>query len=127
MGRAVVGVIAGYVVWTVFWLAGNNLLFSGVADSMAGGQRFDNGGPLLGILVLSVMCSLCAGAVTATIARGKASGSILIMALLLLATGIAVQLSVRSLMPVWYHLAFLALIIPVCLAGGRLATLAQTK
>ena len=120
MGRAILGVIAGYAVWTVIWLAGNNLIFAGAAETVAGGRMLESPGSLLGILVLSVVCSLAAGAVTAAIAKPKAGVSVLVMAVLLLITGIAVQASVWSLMPVWYHLAFLVLIVPVCLVGARL-------
>ena len=38
----------------------------------------------------------------------------------MLVTGIAVQAGVWALMPVWYHLVFLALLVPVCLVGARL-------
>ena len=125
MGRAVFGVIAGYAVWTVLWLTGNNLIFAGAAESAAGGQRLENVGLLFGILALSVVCSLAAGAVTAAIAKSRARASVLIMAALLLVTGIGVQFSSWSLMPVWYHLAFLVLIVPVCLVGGRLVPTAK--
>jgi len=124
MGRAIAGVIAGYVVWTVLWLAGNNLIFAGAAESVAGGRTLEDRGPLIGILVLSVVCSLAAGASTAAIAKLKTRVSVLVMAVLLLLTGIGVQISVWSLMPVWYHLAFLALIVPVCMVGARLVTAA---
>jgi hypothetical protein len=119
MGRAILGVIAGYVVWTVLWLAGNNLIFAGAAETVAGGQKLAKVGTLLGILVLSVVCSLAAGAVTAAVARPRVRVSVLVMALLLLVTGVGVQASIWNLMPVWYHLVFLALIVPVCLVGAR--------
>ncbi len=35
-------------------------------------------------------------------------------------TGIAVQAGVWNLMPVWYQVAFLALLVPVSAVGGRL-------
>ena len=40
-------------------------------------------------------------------------------AVLLLITGIFVQMSIWALMPAWYHLTFLALLIPVTLVGGK--------
>jgi hypothetical protein len=126
MGRAILGVITGYVVWTVLWLAGNNLIFAGAAETVAGGEKLAEPGPLLGIVVLSVVCSLAAGAATAAIAKLKAGVSVLVMAVLLLLTGIGVQLSVWNLMPVWYHLVFLGLIVPVCMAGARLVGAATT-
>jgi hypothetical protein len=125
MGRAILGVIAGYVVWTVIWLAGNNLIFARAAETVAGGRRLVEVGLLLGILVLSVVCSLAAGAVTAAVARLKARPSVLVMAALLLVTGIGVQATVWNLMPAWYHLTFLVLIVPVCLVGARLVGTAR--
>ena len=43
-----------------------------------------------------------------------------VLAVLLVATGVGVQASVWTLMPVWYHLAFLGLLVPGCLLGARL-------
>ena len=40
----------------------------------------------------------------------------------LLLTGIGVQASVWSLMPTWYHVTFLALVVPMTLLGSRLAS-----
>lgn len=120
MGRATLGVIAGYVAWTVLWLAGNNLLLGAAGEAVAAGEPFTAAGPLTAIVVLSVVCSLVAGAAVAAVARVQSRGAVLVMALLLLVTGIGVQASVWHLMPVWYHLVFLALIVPVCLVGARL-------
>lgn len=119
MGRAIVGVIVGYAVWTVLWLGGNNLLFGRAGEVVASGQKFTAVGSLLGILVLSVVCSLAAGAAAAAIAKARARGAVLVMGVLLLATGIAVQASVWNLMPVWYHIPFLALVVPMCILGAR--------
>jgi len=43
-----------------------------------------------------------------------------VLAVLLLATGVGVQASVWILMPVWYHLGFLGLLVPGCLLRARL-------
>ena len=45
---------------------------------------------------------------------------VLVTAVLLLLTGIAVQSTMWHLMPLWYHATFLVLIVPVCLLAGRL-------
>jgi len=127
MGRAVLGAIAGYAAWTVLWLAGNHFFFAAAAESVAGGQRLVNPGSLLGILILSVVCSLAAGTVAAKIGTPRARVAVLIMALALLATGIGIQASIWNLMPVWYHVAFLLLIVPVCMVGARLAGAAETE
>lgn len=122
MLRAVVGVIAGYVTWSVLWLVGNRLLFAEAAEIVGAGERYARTGPLLGVLALSIACSLAAGAVAAKIAQSRRWGAVAVMAVLLLITGIVVQASVWSLMPFWYHVLFLALIIPICQVGSWLAT-----
>ena len=120
MMRAILAVIAGYAAWTVIWLGGNALFFGEAARVAASGKAYTAVLPLLGVVVLSMVCSLVAGVLAARIAGGKAAAAVLVTALLLLVTGIGVQFSVWSLMPLWYHLVFLGLIVPVTLAGGRL-------
>ena len=119
MIRAILGVIAGYAAWTVLWLGGNALLFGETSRVIGEGEAFTAAGTLTGVIVLSIVCSIVAGLTAAKIAASKAAGAVIIMALLLLATGIGVQSGVWTLMPVWYHLAFLALIVPVTIASGH--------
>lgn len=74
--------------------------------------------PLLGAIVLSVVASLGSGALCALIARRSSRGPGLVLGLALLATGIAVQASVWKLEPIWYHLTFLVLLVPLTLLGA---------
>ena len=120
MIRAVLGVIVGYLVWTALWLGGNSIFFGGAAAVVAAGQPFSATAPLVGLLVLSIVCSLAAGLAAAAIAKGRARGALLALAGLLLLTGVAVQSGVWALMPLWYHLTFLVLIVPATVLGGRL-------
>jgi len=120
--RAIVGMVAGYATWTVLWLGGNALLFGETSRVIGEGRAVTATGTLVGVIVLSIVCSIVAGLTAAKIAASKAAGAVVVMALLLLATGIGVQMGVWALMPVWYHLAFLALIAPVTIASGRWST-----
>ena len=120
MTRAILGVIAGYAAWTVLWLAGNAIVFGVVDDVVASGESFTAVGPLVGVLALSIVCSVGAGLSAAMVANERANVVVLVTGVLLLLTGVAVQLGVWRLMPVWYHLTFLLLIVPVCVAAGRL-------
>jgi len=120
MMRVAIAVIVGYAVWTALWLGGNALLFAEATEVMSAGMSYEVAGPLVGVIVLSIVCSLAAGAVTSSIAKQRARRALLVVATLLLLTGIGVQAGVWNLMPVWYHLLFLALL-PVVLAGGKLA------
>ncbi len=118
MMRRIVGAIVGYVVWTAIWLTVNATVFAEAGEVIAAGDAFTETGSLLRLLAYSIACSL-AGGVVAAIAGGKrARGAVLGNAVLLLATGIFVQAGIWSLMPVWYHLIFLALLVPVTLLGG---------
>lgn len=119
MVRAILGVSLGFVVWSIIWVGG----YAGLSAAMP--ERFPPEGPLrdvaglLTILGVSVVCSLSAGAAAGSIARS--SKAILVLAALLLLVGIAVQASVWSLMPAWYHAAFLVLIVPTTIVGGRIS------
>ena len=44
-----------------------------------------------------------------------------VLGLLLLVVGVGVQAAMWNLMPLWYHLPFLALLLPATLAGAALA------
>ncbi|MEM7201210.1 MAG: hypothetical protein AAF628_13135 [Planctomycetota bacterium] len=121
MMRLILAVVAGYAVWTAVWLGGNAALLPEAAAAVQAGEAFTDPGALGLALALSAACSLCAGGVAATIAGGPmAWRAAWITAGLLLATGVAVQAGVWSLMPLWYHLVFLALLVPVTLLGARL-------
>ena len=120
MKRAVLGVIVGYMLWTALWLGGNAVFFGAAAKVVRAGQPYTAAGPLAGVIVLSVVCSIAAGLAAAAIAKERAPAAVLVMAALLLVTGVAVQIGVWTLMPAWYHLTFLALIVPASVLGGRI-------
>lgn len=120
--RAVLAVVAGYALWTVLWLGGGAALGAAFPDELEAfteGEALTDPAYLGASLVLSFFCSLLGGFAGARIARERARGAVLVLALLLLATGLGVQLSVWELMPVWYHLVFLAALVPLTLLGGR--------
>lgn len=121
MKSTIISVIAGYVVWTVLWLGGNALLFSAAAQRAAAGEAVTDVAMLLPILLWSVVCSLAAGFAVGRLDKSEARRSAIIAGSLLLLTGIGVQASVWTMMPLWYHLAFLVLIVPVLIMGCRLA------
>ena len=76
--------------------------------------------PLLLTVVLSVVCSLAAGITVAMGAPRAVPRGLTVLAVLLLVTGVGVQAAAWTLMPVWYHLVFLGLLVPGCLLGARL-------
>ena len=121
MWKLVLAVIAGYAAWTIIWLVGGLALLTAFPDALPSdkGQPIGSTPYLASALLLSVVCSLAAGAVCRLAGSRWLIGSVVLAALLLL-TGIGVQLGSWELMPVWYHAAFLALLVPVTLGGARL-------
>jgi hypothetical protein len=119
--RKAAAVISGYVSWTVLWLGGNAGLRASRLLPGDATQPISAPLPLLTLLVLSLACSLLAGYVAVLLLRSFSTSIPLVLAFLLFATGCFVQSSLWHLMPIWYHLAFLGLLIPVTLLGGRVS------
>ena len=116
--KNILAVVLGYALWTGLWLGGNQLFFAEAAEVVGAGERYEETGPLVAVIGLSIVCSLAGGALTGLITKRK--GPVLVLAFLLLATGIAVQASAWELMPEWYHVLFLVLLLPVTRLGGSL-------
>lgn len=117
--RTALGVIAGFVVWSVLWLCTNFALRAAGVLPATPTEPVRDAMPVLALLLASIICSIVAGYVAARLAHVPAAAPIL--GILLLAVGIAVQLQYWKLMPTWYSIAFLVLILPMTVAGGRMA------
>lgn len=119
MGRTIGAVVVGVVLWGVLWNGGNAGL--GAAGIIAVGEPIEAAPVLLGLLAYSAVLSVLAGWVTAAI-RGapEPMGAVRALAGVNLAIGIVVEIMYWSLMPVWYHLVFLGLVVPMTLLGGRM-------
>jgi len=119
-GRVALGVVAGAVLWAVLWVGGTGAARAAMPELLDPSQRLDHAGALLGFIAYSVVLSVAAGYVAAAVARASAMRAVWILAVLQLVIGIAVEVSYWNLMPVWYHLVFLALLIPATVYGGRM-------
>lgn len=117
MGRTIAAVIAGVVLWGVLWNGGNAGL--GAAGIITVGEPITGVGILLGLIAYSAILSVLAGYVTAAIKGGPdAMGAVKALAGVNLAIGIVVEVLYWALMPVWYHVIFLALVVPMTMLGG---------
>lgn len=125
-GRVAVGVLAGAVVWAVLWVGGTSGARAAFPELLDATQRLENVGALLAFIGYSVVLSILAGYVAAMLAgvADLAAGmrAAWILAGLQLALGLFFEISSWDLLPVWYHLVFLALIVPATVYGGRLRT-----
>ena len=131
MVRIILGVVAGFVAWSILWVGSDQVLIS-ASPSWYGAHQFQlenamyNQTPfsadstiLILRLVSSVIFSLMSGFLAVVISNEQ-SRTTLILGVLLLITGILFQFMVWNYIPIWYHFVFLFLLIPVTIAGGKL-------
>ena len=131
MVRIILGILVGFIVWSILWLGSDQVLRS-LSPGWYGAHaaRFEtaefsnppfvaNTSILILDLFRSVIISLLSGFLAAVLAA-ESKKTTLILGILLLAFGIFVQLSVWNFIPVWYHFIFLFLLIPVTMLGGKL-------
>ncbi len=118
--RTAISVVVGYIVWTALWLAGNAALKSAGILPGDTSQPIQAPMPLCMLLVVATICSVAAGCVAAVLTRKSQAVGAIILAVLLLGTGIAVQTSIWHLMPLWYHITFLGLLAPVTFLGSMI-------
>lgn len=118
MWRSVGAVFAGYVTWTVIWLVANAAIAAGWSTAFDERGGTSNTGVLLAVLMVAVAASLVSGWLTTKIASRGPLQHASVLGLALLATGIGVQASAWNLLPQWFHIAFLASLVPATLLGA---------
>jgi len=132
MWRIVLGVIAGFIAWLVVWI-GSEKILSAIwpvfgANQKAFEEAVKNGGEytadttmLLTHLVLGSVVSVMAGIFAALIARENTSAP-LVVGILLLALGLLKAFMSWRYAPIWYHVIFTAILLPMAIIGGKLIT-----
>jgi len=120
MWTNILAVVAGFILWSVLWLGGNPVLARFFPGAVGADGAVRHSGFLLALLVLSVVASLVAGYLAATIAPAEGKAPVWILGGLLLAVGIFFQSQSWALMPLWFHLPFLLLLIPMVIVGASL-------
>ncbi len=130
MGKIILGVIVGFIVWSVVWIGTDAVLTvlspnwyaKNIIDlntAAASGQPYKSETVMtLMSLGLSIICSFISGYAAALIARENVK-STLILGVLLFIVGVSVSFSFWNYFPIWYHFLFLFLLIPVTIFGGK--------
>lgn len=133
MVRIVLGVIAGFLSWMIVWVGSEKVLSAiwpegfGVhqrafeAAIKDGGQFTADTTLLLTHVVLGSVVSLMSGFLAALIAAENTRAP-LILGILLLAMGLLKMVMSWPYVPLWYHVIFTALLLPMAIIGGRLYT-----
>ena len=131
MLRVILGIVAGFIAWSILWVGSDQVLIMlspewygahqlGFQKAMFNSTPFEPDNTILGMhLVRAVIITLMSGFLAAAIARGNRNAP-LGLGILLLLFGAMVQAMAWSYIPIWYHLIFLALLIPMSILGGRL-------
>lgn len=132
MLRIVLGVIAGFCAWMIVWFGGEQILSAIWPEFGAhqrdfqlaigeGGQFTANPTFLIVHLVLGSIVSLIAGLLSALIA-GENKRAPIVLGFLLLAMGLLKAGMSWQLVPIWYHVLFTAILLPMTIVGGKLKT-----
>jgi hypothetical protein len=108
------------LLWGLLWTGTGGATRMLWSEHLDPASRLDHPGILSGFLVVSIVLSVAVGALAGRLGGPDARRTLAGLALLQLAIGIGVQTSAWHLLPLWYHLAFLAAIVPATLAGGGL-------
>ena len=120
-GRAILAVVAGAAVWAALWIGGTRAASAAFPSAIPDGQPVTSTAALVGLIFYSLPLSALAGYVTTLIARDNSRPVVWGLAVLQLVLGIIAETSAWGMAPVWYHLVFLALLMPATLFGGRVA------
>ncbi len=120
MLKIILGVIAGFVVWSILWVAGDAVLRSAWTNYNESVKAMNFTVAMLIVpLILSAIVSIISGFIAAFIAKENVK-SPLILGIILLIVGVFVQLGVWEQIPLWYHLTFWILLVPMTVLGGKL-------
>jgi hypothetical protein len=131
MARIVLGVIAGFFAWAIVWLGSEKILSAIWPEGFGAHQRafeaaLKNGGQftadttmLLTHIVLGSIVSVMSGFLAALIA-GQNTRAPLVLGFLLVALGLLKAVLSWKYVPIWYHVIFTAILIPMTIVGGKL-------
>ena len=129
MLRIALGVVGGFIGWVLVWFVSEKGL-SAIWPAFGVHQRafeeaVKNGGQftadttmLLTHIVTGSIVSVMAGALAALIAEN--SKAPMVVGILLLLMGIAKAVMSWQHVPLWYHVVFTAMLLPMAIVGGRL-------
>jgi hypothetical protein len=131
MVRIILGVIVGFIAWSIIWVGGDEGIAM-IAPHWYGAHKlafekavfnkepFDANFAILVLkLVHSIVASVLAGYLASFVAN-ESKRTTLILGVLLLAVGVYFESTYWQQIPIWYHLVFLILLIPMTIAGGKL-------
>ncbi len=131
MGKIILGIVVGFIVWTILWVGSDAILMTLMPGWYGNHQtefetavknqtdfRVDSMILIIG-LIRSIIISIISGYLAALIAKENKK-STFGLGILLLLFGIFIQSIFWTYVPLWYHIPFLLLLIPMTILGGKL-------
>jgi hypothetical protein len=120
MKRSILACLAGFLTWIVVVMVINGGLRLSVPNYTAAEQTLQfTLGMKWARLLMAIVTSVVAGAVTGGISRSSRWAP-LIVGSVVLVLFVPVHIAIWSKFPAWYHLTFLLTIIPAVLVGALL-------
>src|SRR5436853_2180361 len=135
MLRIVLGVIGGFFAWVIVWI-GSEKILSAIWPAFGVHQRafeeaVKNGGQftadttmLLTHIVLGSIVSVMAGSL-ATLIAGENTRAPLVLGFLLLAVGLLKAVMSWPYVPIWYHVIFTTILLPMEILDSKLINAAN--
>ena len=131
MVKIILGVIVGFIVWSIVWV-GSDALMANLSPDWWGRHSeklqaaFGDGSTpehdnmiSLVMLIRSILTSIIAGYMAALVA-GEYRRSTMALGIILVLVGITVEGLTWRMAPAWYHIVFILLLYPMTVLGGRL-------
>ncbi|MDA0378068.1 MAG: hypothetical protein O2899_01135 [Bacteroidetes bacterium] len=120
--RIVLAVLAGFGLWGIVWNAFTSAMMALFPDDLVANEPITGTGFLVMFILVSAAVSVLAGWASVRVGQDRAATAVRALAIVNLVFGIAVEVSYWDLMPAWYHIIFLILVVPATLYGGRLGS-----
>jgi hypothetical protein len=131
MPRIISGVVAGIFTWLILWIGIEKVLSALLpewygAPQLAFQDAIETGGQftaetrlLLSHIVIASVVTLISGFLAALISRENRRAPF-ILGVLLLAIGFLKVVMSWPYAPIWYHVIFTAILLPLAIMGGKL-------
>lgn len=136
MLRTVLGVIAGFFAWIIVWIGIEKILSAVMPDWFGAPQQafqeaIEKGGEftaetrlLVSHIVIASAVAILSGFVAALIARENRRAP-LALGIVLVAVGLLKVVMSWPYVPIWYHILFTAILLPMTILGGKLMAAKQ--
>ena len=131
MLRIVLGVVAGFFAWVFVWVGIEKILSAAMPDwygapQLAFQNAIENGGQftaetrlLFSHIIIASFVALLSGFLAALVSRENKRAP-LILGILLLTVGLLKVAMSWPYVPIWYHIGFTAILLPLAIVGGKM-------